>query len=49
MKIAKNIFDYIPPQQTNQIFTPKSVVKNMVHMLEKENPNCFDNPNHTFT
>lgn len=44
----EDIFDYIPPQQTNQIFTPKIVVKNMVDLLEKENPNCFDNPNHTF-
>ena len=43
-----DIFDYIPPQRTNQIFTPKPVVKDMVDRLEKENPNCFDNPNATF-
>ena len=44
----QDIFDYIPPQQTNQIFTPKRVVKKMVDMLEKENPGCFDNPDSTF-
>lgn len=44
----EDIFDYIPPQKTNQIFTPKKVVKEMVDNLEKENPGCFDDPNHTF-
>lgn len=44
----EDIFDYIPPQKTNQIFTPKRVVKKMVDELEKENPNCFDNSEHTF-
>ena len=44
----EDIFDYIPPQKTNQIFTPKNVVKEMVDNLEIENPHCFDNPNHTF-
>ena len=43
-----DIFSYIPPQRTNQIFTPKKVVKEMVDMLEKENPGCFDNPDSTF-
>lgn len=43
-----DIFDYIPPQRTNQIFTPKKVVKNMVDLLEKENPGCFDDPDATF-
>ena len=46
--IKGDIFDYIPPQKTNQIFTPKKVVKDMVDMLEKESPSCFDDPNHTF-
>ena len=45
---TEDIFDYIPPQKTNQIFTPKWVVKKMVDMLEKENPGCFDMPNKTF-
>ena len=43
-----DIFDFIPPQRTNQIFTPKKVVKEMVDMLEKENPGCFDDENKTF-
>lgn len=44
----EDIFDYIPPQRTNQIYTPKKVVKQMVDYLEEENPNCFDDPNATF-
>lgn len=44
----EDIFDYIPPQKTNQIFTPKKTVKKMVDMLEEENPGCFDDPNKTF-
>ncbi len=44
----EDIFDYIPPQKTNQIFTPKRVVKMMVDALEKENPGCFDDPRKTF-
>lgn len=44
----EDIFDYIPAQKTNQIFTPKNVVKRMVDMLEKENPGCFDDPDKTF-
>ena len=44
----EDIFDYIPPQKTNQIFTPRWVVEKMADELEKENPGCFDNPTHTF-
>ena len=44
----EDIFDYIPPQQTNQIFTPKKVVKRMVDELEKENPNIFDDSTKTY-
>lgn len=47
-KSIEDIFDYIPPQKTNQIFTPKWVVKKMVDMLEEENPGCFDMPDKTF-
>lgn len=47
-KSVEDIFDYIPPQKTNQIFTPKAIVKKMVDMLEKENPGCFDFPDETF-
>ena len=43
-----DIFDYIPPQKTNQIFTPKRVVRDMVDRLERENPGCFDDPDATF-
>lgn len=46
--LEEDIFDYIPPQKTNQIFTPKAVVKQMVDMLEGENPGCFDMPDKTF-
>lgn len=47
-KSIEDIFDYIPPQKTNQIFTPKDVVKRMVDMLEQENPGCFDDKDKTF-
>ena len=47
-KHEEDIFTYIPPQKTNQIFTPKRIVKKMVDDLEKENPGCFDNPDATF-
>ena len=45
---TEDIFDYIPPQKTNQIFTPKWVVKKMVDLLEQENPHIFDDPQKTF-
>ena len=45
---TEDIFDYIPPQKTNQIFTPKRIVKLMVDKLEEENPGCFDDPRKTF-
>lgn len=45
---TEDIFDYIPPQKTNQIFTPKRVVKMMVDQLEEQNPGCFDDPTKTF-
>lgn len=44
----EDIFDYIPPQRTNQIFTPREVVVRMVDTLERENPGCFDDPEKTF-
>lgn len=45
---TEDIFDYIPPQKTNQIFTPRWVVKKMVDELESNNPGCFDDPTKTF-
>lgn len=44
----EDIFNYIPPQRTNQIYTPKKVVEQMADYLEQENPGCFDNPGKTF-
>lgn len=46
--LTEDIFDYIPNQKTNQIFTPKRVVLTMIDDLEKECPDIFDNPNTTF-
>jgi superfamily II DNA or RNA helicase len=45
---VEDIFDYIPLQKTNQIFTPKHVVKMMIDLLEKENPCIFSNPEMKF-
>ena len=45
---TEDIFDYVPPQRTNQIFTPRRVVVRMLDLFEQENPGCFDNPEHTF-
>ncbi|KRK46253.1 DEAD/DEAH box helicase family protein [Dellaglioa algida] len=44
----EDIFDYIPPQQTNQIFTPKKVVVMMIDKLQEESPEDFTNPEKTF-
>ena len=44
----EDIFDYIPIQETNQIFTPKWVVKQMVEQLEVENPGIYDDLEKTF-
>lgn len=44
----EDIFEYIPPQANNQIFTPKRVVKMMVDMLEEENPGIFNSTTNTF-
>ena len=45
---TEDIIDYIPPQKTNQIFTPKWVVKKMVDLLVQENPHIFEDPQKTF-
>jgi type II restriction enzyme len=44
----EDIFDYIPPQQTNQIFTPKQIVEMMVDKLELEDPHIFEDSEKTF-
>ena len=43
-----DIFNYIPPQKTNQIFTPREVVKKMADLLEKNNPGIFDDAEQKF-
>lgn len=45
---TEDIFDYIPPQKTFLIFTPKWVASMMCDKLESENPGCFDDPDATF-
>ena len=45
---TEDIFDYIPPQKTNQIFTPKKIVKLMIDKLEEENPDMFKDKDRTF-
>jgi hypothetical protein len=44
----EDVFNYIPPQETNQVFTPKQVVKMMVQKLEDEDPRVFEDPEKTF-
>lgn len=44
----EDIFDYIPPQETNQIFTPKWVVRMMIDKLEAEDPKIFSQSDKTF-
>lgn len=46
--LSEDIFDYIPPQKTNQIFTPKNIVKKMVQTLEDEDKGIYDDPDKTF-
>jgi len=44
----QDIFEFIPPQATNQIFTPKNVVKMMINNLEEHNPDIFKQTDTTF-
>lgn len=46
--LKEDIFDYIPPQRTNQIYVPKNIAKKMVDLLEQEDPGCYDDPDKTF-
>lgn len=43
-----DIFKLIPSQKTNQIFTPKNVVKLMVDALENNDPELFKRTDSTF-
>jgi len=45
---SEDIFDYIPNQRTNQIFTPRKVVKMMIDKLEEENPDIWKDKDTTF-
>ncbi len=45
---TEDIFNYIPHQKTNQVYTPREVVVKMVDALEAENPGCFDDPTKTY-
>lgn len=45
---TEDIFDYIPPQKTNQIYTPKKVVKLMIDKMEEESPDLFTDKDKTF-
>jgi len=44
----EDIFELIPNQKTNQIFTPKKVVQMMVNNLEKHDPSLFTRSDSTF-
>jgi superfamily II DNA or RNA helicase len=45
---GEDIFDYIPPQDTNQIFTPKKVVNMQLDLLEQNDPLIFKRKTNTF-
>jgi superfamily II DNA or RNA helicase len=44
----EDIFELIPNQKTNQIFTPKKVVKMMMDQLEAHDPSLFTRTDSTF-
>lgn len=44
----EDIFELIPNQKTNQIFTPKKVVQMMINKLEEHDPSLFTRTNSTF-
>lgn len=46
--IKEDIFSYIRPLKTNQIFTPRRIVNKMLDLLEDENPGIYENPDITF-
>ena len=47
-EVEEDIFEYIPNQKTNQIFTPKKVVLMMVDNLEEHDPSLFTRTDSTF-
>ena len=44
----EDIFELIPNQKTNQIFTPKKVVQMMINNLEEHDPKLFTRTDSTF-
>jgi hypothetical protein len=44
----EDIFELIPNQKTNQIFTPKRVVQMMINKLEEHDPSLFTRTDSTF-
>lgn len=44
----RDIFDYIPMQRNNQVFTPKKVVAKMLDTLEEEVPSVFKSDKRKF-
>ena len=46
--INNDIFNFIPTQKTNQVFTPKKLVKEMVDKLEETILGLFTNKTHKF-
>lgn len=46
--VVEDIFELIPNQKTNQIFTPKKVVQMMVNQLEEHDPSLFTRTDSTF-
>lgn len=44
----EDIFELIPNQKTNQIFTPKKVVQMMINQLEEHDPSLFNRTDSTF-
>ncbi len=44
----EDIFELIPNQKTNQIFTPKKVVQMMINQLEEHDPTLFTRTDSTF-
>jgi type II restriction enzyme len=45
---SEDIFELIPNQKTNQIFTPKKVVQMMINSLEEHDPSLFTRTDSTF-
>lgn len=45
---TEDIFAYIPRQKSSLVFTPQPVAKQMVDVIEEENPGIFEDPDTTF-